>query len=78
MHNPETQMEQLSALGVSDAIARRALQLFPDNMEEAANWCLDSASRHKAACLRDHVAPAALTEVFDLVSEGACASLCEN
>lgn len=70
MHEPDAELEQLMSLGVSATIARKAMRLHPGDVESAANYCLDSAPRHKAVCLsqRDHVVPSAL--VFDLVSGG--------
>ena len=80
MLEPDLDIEPLMSLGVSASIARKAMRLFPGDVEAAADYCLDSEPRHKAVCLseREHVMPAALTGVFDLVSGGVRANVCEH
>ena len=41
-----TQLQQLAAMGIPVALARTALQRFPDNLDAAADWATSSAARH--------------------------------
>eukprot|EP00435_Cladocopium_sp_Y103_P023761 s1359_g5.t1 len=69
----EQSVESLEQLGISSVLARRAMQAFPNDVERAANWAIDSAARHKVPCVREAIAlaPRALSEAFEAASQGA-------
>ena len=66
--------QQLEALGIPSWLARRAIAAYPNDVARAADFAFEtSASRRKAACVREPVSPRCLEQTFDLTDDGVLA-----
>ena len=62
--------QELEALGLPSWVARRATAAYPNDLARAADFAFEtSASRRKAACVREPVSPRCLGQTLDLTDD---------